>query len=64
MNQPDPHDTPAQNDTPEVPEIAVLNAEFEAQRDADRAAAKAALSCSTPKTKPNTPWAGCIPLGF
>ncbi len=49
MNQPDPHDTPAQNDTPEVPEIAVLNAEFEAQRDADRAAAKAAFELLSPK---------------
>jgi GTP-binding protein len=49
MNQPDPHDTPAQNDTPEVPEIAVLNAEFEAQREADRAAAKAAFELLSPK---------------
>eukprot|EP01031_Cornospumella_fuschlensis_P020145 gene20145-24693_t len=43
MNQPDPHDTQTPIDNPEVPEIAVLNAEFEAQREADRAAAKAAF---------------------
>ena len=33
---------------PEVPEIAVLNAEFEAQREAERAAAKAAFELLSP----------------
>jgi len=48
MNQPDPHDTPAQIDTSEVPENTVLNAEFEAQKEAERAAAKAAFELLSP----------------
>ena len=48
MNQQDSHDAIAPNDLPEVPEISVLNAEFEAQRDADRAAAKAAFELLSP----------------
>ncbi len=48
MNQPDPHDTPASSDTPEVSANTVLNAEFEAQRAADKAAAKAAFELLSP----------------
>jgi hypothetical protein len=62
MNLPDPHDTPAPLETPEVPENTVLNAEFEAQKAAERAAAKAAFAL--PPTKPSTPWDGCIPPVF
>jgi GTP-binding protein len=48
MNLPDPHDTPAPLETPEVPENTVLNAEFEAQKAAERAAAKAAFDLLSP----------------
>jgi GTP-binding protein len=48
MNQPDPLDSPASPDMPEASPQTVLNAEFEAQRAADKAAAKAAFELLSP----------------